>query len=295
MRDKTLFLGNGLNRTLTGGISWEELMVKLGSNEPKGAGVPFPIEFEQIAAQKGCQIGRRNRDPYEDLRKEIVDALPKPRRAEDDVHAVFSVLPFNHVITTNYDRIFEAYLEDLSDSKKNFGSAKNILEAVSSAGDVDVYHAHGIDRLRRTLCLGHEHYASLIGKIRSFFYPNGEDNEGILANLVKGDMGSLQIWPEYLFTNDVAIVGFGLDYCETDIWWLLALRAALFSPHGNNQSFENRITFYRAKIGNEELSVFDSCHDRALQSLGVEVRTETSASYKDAYESIAAEIRKSWA
>lgn len=294
MAGKTLFLGNGLNRTLSNGISWQELMGKLGSDEPDGANIPFPIEFEQIAARRGCQIGRRDKDPYKDLRKEIVDVVSGLRCDDCSVHSVFAKLPFDHVVTTNYDQTFENQLRNLKATNKNFGSTRNILEAVSAAGDVDIYHAHGIDKFKRTLCLGHEHYISLIGKIRKSFYPNGEEDNGILADLIRCEIPSLGIWPEYLFTSDVAIVGFGLDYCETDIWWLLALRAAIFSPHGELQNKGNEITFYKAQIRGEAKSVSDACHARALESLGVRVQQEFGKTYKEAYLKIAEAIEESW-
>ncbi|WP_417571127.1 hypothetical protein [Parolsenella catena] len=294
MRDKTLFLGNGLNRTLPNGISWQELMERLGSSEPEGANVPFPIEFEQIAAQRGCQIGRRGEDPYKDLRNEIADNLPNPQNISSEVHSAFSLLPFTHVVTTNYDQIFEGQIRGVVQSDKNFGSARNILEPVSHTTDADFYHAHGTTRLKRTLCLGHEHYISLIGKIRRVFYPNGEDNSEVLIDLITGKNKSLGIWPEYMFTNDVAIAGFGLDYCETDIWWLLALRAAIFSPQSSIQSYGNKVVFYKAKVGNQSTDIYDSCHTGALQSLGVEVKQIQGDSYADAYKKIAACISKSW-
>lgn len=75
MKRKTLFLGNGLNRTLKGGVSWSELMRKLGSQEPEGSNVPFPIEFEQLAARRGCLVGKRHVDPYKDLRNMIVEEV----------------------------------------------------------------------------------------------------------------------------------------------------------------------------------------------------------------------------
>lgn len=295
MRDKTLFLGNGLNRTLPDGISWQGLMGKLGSNEPEGANVPFPIEFEQIAARRGCQIGRRDKDPYKELRQEIVDELVNLKCDGSSVHSAYAKLPFNHVVTTNYDQAFETQFRGLQVSSKNFGSTRNILEAVSAAGDFDVYHAHGVDVLKRTLCLGHEHYASLIGKIRRYFYPNGDDDNNILADLILNKVPSWGIWPEYLFTTDVAIVGFGLDYCETDIWWLLALRASTFNPHSGLQSRENQITFYEARIEGEPLSIHDKCHSDAIGALGVEVRPMFGRTYKEAYLKIAKEIEKSWA
>ena len=77
MKRKTLFLGNGLNRTLKGGVSWSELMRKLGSQEPEGSNVPFPIEFEATWLHDvDCLVGKRPcRIPYKDLRNMIVEEV----------------------------------------------------------------------------------------------------------------------------------------------------------------------------------------------------------------------------
>ena len=163
MNQKTLFLGNGLNRTLNGGISWAELMRKLGSQEPEGSNVPFPIEFEQLAARRGCLVGKRHVDPYKDLRDMIVKELCNEPDTSDSVRRCFRDLPFDHMVTTNYDRIFDNQYK-LEAIVSNPGSSRNILGPIYKSGNRDFYHAHGIDKWKNTLCLGHEHYAALIGK-----------------------------------------------------------------------------------------------------------------------------------
>lgn len=75
MTEKTLFIGNGLNRTLNNGMAWGDLMARLGAHAHNGIDAPFPIEYEAIAAQRGGQLGYFG-DPYKDLRSEIADFLP---------------------------------------------------------------------------------------------------------------------------------------------------------------------------------------------------------------------------
>lgn len=292
--DKTLLLGNGLNRTLSEGFSWEDLMAKLDNRKEEDSNVPFPIRFEQIAARRGCRIGKRRNDPYKELREEIADEVSSFKAPNDAVHAHFVKLPFQHVVTTNYDQVFEGFFRGLTSECTNPGSSRNILGAIWRANDVDFYHAHGIDKWKNTLCLGHEHYASLIGKIRNAFYPNGEDENSLLDDLVKGNIDNLRIWPEYLFTSNVAIVGLGLDYCETDLWWLLALRAAVFSSHNKLMNYENQIIYYRPKIQDSTKTNYELGHTEALESLGIEVRDIEGKDYKDAYKNIADSISEDW-
>lgn len=48
MRDKTLFIGNGLNRTLESGLSWAQLMDEIGSDITEDAEVPFPLVLKKL-------------------------------------------------------------------------------------------------------------------------------------------------------------------------------------------------------------------------------------------------------
>lgn len=226
--DKTLLIGNGLNRTLENGFSWADMLKDLGSDGANSENVPFPIQFEQIAAQRGCIIGKRRSDPYKEIRTEISERIASLVMYAGEAHQAFRNIGMNHVITTNYDGVFESMF-DARKTKENPGSSRNILGAIFETSTIDFYHAHGFGSWKNTLCLGHEHHASLIGKIRNEFFTNNDDEsqENITA-LVTGKRESKHIWSELFFTSDIAIVGLGLDYSEIDLWWLLSMRAALF-------------------------------------------------------------------
>ena len=297
MREKTLFVGNGLNRTIKSSVSWDELMARLGSTEPEGSGVPFPIEFEQIAARNGCSVGRRNIDPYKELRAKLAGIIESTQVDTGPAHEAFKGLPFDHFVTTNYDTVFEKMF-DCKDALTNVGSSRNVLGAIFKSGERDFYHAHGISKWKNTLCLGHEHYATLIGKIRSKFYPGDNERNGKrssnLQDLVTCNAAPIGIWPELFLTSDVAIIGFGLDYSESDIWWLLALRASLFVPHNKLSKFENVVTYYKAEIKGKEISMQESCRLNALASLGVRVERVQANDYEQAYLRAAEMISDEW-
>ncbi len=296
MADKTLILGNGLNRTLETGFSWADLMKRLGSTEPGGANVPFPIEFEQIAARNGCTVGRRREDPYKQLRTNIANLISEMGTLPGGIHLRYSKLSFDHVVTTNYDQIFESAFTDVKSCISNPGSPRNVLGPIFRSGGVDFYHAHGIDKWKGTLCLGHEHYASLIGKIRTEFYPGGEDEQknDHLMDLITGKTPGKGIWPEYLITNDVAIVGFEMGYSESDFWWLLALRSALFARYNGLDDYENHVVYYKPVIGKQSLDVRDERRLGAMEALGVEIKRVPASGYDEAYRQIAELIEKSW-
>lgn len=250
--DKTLLLGNGLNRTLKDGFSWADMLKDLGSDGDGGDSVPFPIQFEEIAAQRGCMIGKRRSDPYKEIRTEISGRIDGLDLCAGEAHLAFRNIGMNHVVTTNCDTVFESMF-DVRKSKENPGSSRNVLDAIFETPTVVFYHAHGLGSWKNTLCLGHEHYASLIGKIRSEFFTNvNDESQENITDLVTGKRESKHIWPELFFTSDIAIVGLGLDYSEIDLWWLLSMRAALFSPNKGLIENENRIIFYQIDCRNEK-------------------------------------------
>lgn len=309
MREKTLFIGNGLNRTLESGLSWAQLMDEIGSDIREDAEVPFPLVFEEIAAKNGASIGRRNSDAYKELKNELACAIDNMHLEPSDAHLYFRDLPFSHFVTTNYDDTFEKMFPDKEDSKVKVGSSRNVLKPTSKSGTKDFYHAHGITKWKNTLCLGHEHYASLIAKIRGELYPSRKDEESdpsdndYVARLIKGEVSS-GIWPEYLFTNDVAIVGLELGYCEVDLWWLLSLRAACFAACKNLSDYDNRIIYFEPVVsdghsngrhGDMRTEQRKRGKEAILRALSVDVRKIRSESYKDAYKKIAEVLKEEWA
>ena len=198
-----------------------------------------------------------------------------------------------HVVTTNYDTVFES-LFNTEKALKNPGSSRNVLGAVFKTSDTHFYHAHGLASWKNTLCLGHEHYVSLIGKIRGEFYTNKDDeSKENLTDLVTGKREPKGIWPELLFATNVAIVGLGLDYSEIDLWWLLSVRAALFSPNKKLSEYENQIVYYQAKTCDQE-SAPARGKKKALESLGVQVKSIPAESYSKAYQEIAKCIDADW-
>ena len=78
---RTLLLGNGLNRTLDNGISWEDLLTQLGAtnDEVHGHSVPFPMLFEQLAARRGVMPSARGRNAYKELKHEVAQSISRLR------------------------------------------------------------------------------------------------------------------------------------------------------------------------------------------------------------------------
>lgn len=293
MTEKTLFIGNGLNRTLNNGMAWGDLMARLGAHAHNRIDAPFPIEYEAIAAQLGGQLGYFG-DPYKDLRSKIADLSAEQMLEPYAVHQRYRDLPFDHFVTTNYDTVFESMYSNNVQAIANIGSTRNILTAVSKNDRVDFYHAHGVAKWKNTICLGHDHYASLIGKIRKEFQIRDDNNYSYLSSVILKMRESTKTWPEYLFTNDVAIVGLSLDYCEIDLWWLLSLRAAIFAPCNGIKSEANCIVYFAIDgHGNCDSGTHSAKYD-VLERLGVEVVRIPQNDYDRGYIEIADTLKARW-
>lgn len=288
----TLFLGNGLNRTINNGLAWANFMKRLGAASREGENVPFPIEFEVTAAKQGCRIGARRSDPYKDLRTKISQIITESDMKVGETHFAFRDLNVSNVITTNYDVLFESLL-DTKSSIGNPGFSRNILGPIFATSTKKFFHAHGLASWKNTLCLGHKHYASLISKMRNELYDGSEDGaRDYLRDLVLGKHDSKGIWPELLFTSNVAIVGFCLDYSEIDIWWLLAMRAALFQPSGGLDKYANQISYYQIDIKSRKKTPYDYGKQEALNALGVEVQLIHADDFTAGYQDIARRIKE---
>lgn len=296
MREKSLLLGNGINRTLDSSVSWAELMKKLGSTATEEDEIPYPIDFEQIAADKGGMVGNRSSDAYKQLRENmssIIEGINKSPAGE--AHQAFRSLGMSNVITTNYDSIFESMFI-CNQLVSNPGGYKNILAPVSEGDGVYFYHAHGLGKWKNTLCLSHEHYISLITKIRNLFFTDSDDeNKENLTEIIKGENATTRTWPELLFTTDVAIVGLELDYSEIDFWWLLAQRAAIFAPCHNLTEFENSIVYYYVDCPMAQKSSSFYGRMNALKALGVSAQSVDAKDFPSGYKKMAGMIRESWA
>ena len=291
---RTLLLGNGLNRTLDGGISWSNLLSKLGAfdDETHGGSVPFPILFEQLAAKRGVMPSARERNAYQELKREVAQTISGRPDIPGNIHYRFASLPYSNIITTNYDEIIESTYERLDRIVTNPGSSRNILKAYSTVDDIPVFHAHGNAKWPGTMCLGYEHYISLIVKIRGELYPaqsdKDSDSRSYLENLIRSSSGNEEIWPMLLFTTDVDIVGLGLSYSEIDLWWLLSLRASLFMTQESMRPYANEITYYAVKT--KEQGDFDSSRLEILRSLDVNVVLINEETFLKGYEAAADHI-----
>jgi hypothetical protein len=173
-------------------------------------------------------------------------------------------------MTTNYDYCIERSLGYSFDQTKgkHLKRPKYSLYRYNSVGEHKVWHIHGecdngyngklTNFPEASILIGFEHYADYLEKIHNLL----KDNSGRgLAQLIDN---AQENWVHLFFTRDIDIIGFGLDFTETHLWFILNFRARL---KRKGAGLLNRIRWIIP-----EFSVPDQQERiEVLQALGVEV------------------------
>ena len=127
-----------------------------------------------------------------------------------------------------------------------------------------VWHIHGeLEDSRRlsqgseyyhqqSIMIGYEHYALYLEKIQENYRGKGgiqkPENQSLESRIRNGYTGIY--WFDYFFTHDVYILGFGLDFSENHLWWLINTRAIMMrrKTQKNLVGISNNITFLMPDI-----------------------------------------------
>ena len=102
-----------------------------------------------------------------------------------------------------------------------------------------LWKIHGDVHSPKSIMLGLDHYCGSIGKIDSYIKGQYALNNNVKVSSMedklksysddKGSNNKLDFlsWVELMFFSNIHIVGFGMDFSETDLWWVLNKRARL--------------------------------------------------------------------
>src|ERR1043166_6383164 len=247
-----LLIGNSPNQLAGSGHSWKELMealckiagMKSTGNEEK----PFTLHFEELLCHfRAARVRRMSGTERKRLRsrsypfRQYLDLQFKLKVAErmrklpvDKVHAALMKLPVQNILTTNYDFCLERAVDpepksaDWKTRERQFS-----LFQRRKAGGRFVFHIHGEVGTPSTIVLGHEAYVESCANIRRYAHGKGNYHRGAKRYLkAKFRRGSGRIhgphaWVDLFMLRDVHIVGFGLEFTEVDIWYLLSYKSRL--------------------------------------------------------------------
>jgi hypothetical protein len=283
--------------------------------------VPSPQKFEYLSGEVGAAITQQGsassapsstRNPFEILKRDLATVMQGMQPFPADVAQGLVDCAPDYLLTTNYDRSLElcygGRMHDLP-----FTATKYLLgpTACSIDGAPSVFHMHGIAKKPSTICIGYEHYMGYVQHIRSRLVESsgGMESAWRMAYMLLGAWPASGTWEELFFTSDMAIVGLGMGYEESDLWELLTIRAAVLRTSDTlrysgipSSVYTNTISYYdveqRAHPGPTVVDdhYWNSTNERAekaqiMQGLLVNVRVVHANSYALGYNEIAQELR----
>ena len=262
-----------------------------------------------IGSFEGTRSSWRLGDSYSDLKKKISSKLENATIRAGVLHKMVFDIGATNIITTNYDYCLEEASGDWDSSKgtKWNSQQKYLLASTGTAKGVRFFHAHGIQNLSSSICIGYEHYMGYVQHMRDILVKSQVDESGVevprISRILRGkEDGNGEQWPVLLFSTDVAIIGLGLSFSEVDLWWLLTFRAAIFSGPDSRDELRNNITYYDVAQSNGDKK--DDCEKKmansakaiALDGLQVNYRPIVRRSYYEGYVDVLRQLRdeSSW-
>lgn len=231
-QEKYLFLGNGMNQLLNV-ISWNELMASVCRNlkvNLKRNDKPYQLFFEQLAFDIN-----NNRLVEENIKelKEIMGAEALKLMPNSLLQLLTGSGKYHQYLTTNYDYCIERALDPKFDPHqfKHLKRPKYSLYRYNLVHKTKVWHIHGecdngysgklVNFPEASILIGFEHYADYFEKVHHLLKdPSGKGLSVLMDN-------ALENWVHLFFTRDIDILGFGLDFTETHLWFIINFRARL--------------------------------------------------------------------
>lgn len=287
---QVLLLGNGLNKAYQG-ASWNELIESIWVNKRITSNAicdaPFPLQAV-IATD----------DSIDEKLKEKPDSFYGVKSI-DEIRAPIEQLlgiGFDHILTTNYSYEIERVACPLVDRDGRYckkltahtGACKNaetryLLHTYNQLpyGDFinKVWHIHGEMRKPQSVVLGHYYYGKLLGKYMAELDKRGNQQKIRQEKYLPPIMDS---WIDAFIMGDVYVLGFGYDFSEMDMWWLLNRKKRENARHG-------KVVFYEPSFGKElKLSMLDT-YGVQTEDLGFRAQ---GPNYKAFYAAAIDDIRK---
>lgn len=295
-RPKILLLGNGINQSFSK-TSWKSMLDSLkthfGTGHIEAEEMPFPLQAILLTENKlaeGVKVVAENVIRF--------DISPEQK---DLFERIFD-LGFDAILTTNYS--YE--LEEALDSKFHPESLphKNMMHTPFVQNPEKTYamhtyyrfehqgryqnlwHIHGEARKPKSIVLGHDYYGRLLGKYREYLYKQTYFRNDTLEHGVEVDS-----WIDLFMLGDVHVLGFGFDYSEIDLWWLLSAKAGLKNA-GGRTIFYGRPPEAHEEDENKCMVRNLANKHRLLAVLGTEVHCDGPSKYIEMYNHYIDEMKE---
>lgn len=289
--NKAILFGNGMNQVLYDGITWNNMLDELASR--------YGVNCSDLAKSKQYTMVYEQIVICENIKEiELKEAISK--KLSNNVYSksyrYLLETGASSFLTTNY----EHYLEEELKKKyliKNVKETENIYSIrrkveFETTNNISIWNIHGSIRDPKSIMLGLDHYCGYIGKIDAYIkghYSFDEDKENIKIFSIEDKLKQIKAsfdnssWIEHFFKSDLFILGLGMAFVETDLWWILNKRARMKKSSKTSNLIHNKIVCY---------GDFDNAKKNLLESFGVEVvLKKDNQNYDEFFLSIVNDIK----
>jgi hypothetical protein len=277
-RPQVLLLGNGLIRSYSAlTLSWKDLVYRIGTDSsiPYSVNIPLPMEIvlrthghvqNVLRDHRKALYGRIDSEQFRAKLLRLLDA------------------GFDDILTTNYSyELEEAALgkatltdEELAHLRRYIGFRKKkekryLLHTYHKLSDPEnrIWHIHGEAANPDSIVIGHYYYGTLTSQCQSITKRREKDHW-------KYRECARNSWVDAFLTGDVYVLGFGFDYSETDLWWLMSKKARMKKKH------TGKVYIYRPRL-QEEFSVkYQLLQDYGASVISLGMYDSKSAPEEDA-------------
>ncbi|MBO4846463.1 MAG: hypothetical protein J5525_09165 [Lachnospiraceae bacterium] len=106
-----------------------------------------------------------------------------------------------------------------------------------------IWHIHGEACTAKTMVMSQYYYGYKISAIQDYLKANMSYYK---ACENRGEKPVVKSWIDLFLLRDIYIVGFGMDFSESDFWWLTCYKR-LYFPHTKIYSFEPNLIYGDSK------------------------------------------------
>ena len=292
-RPKVLLLGNGIVQAFGKGKSWNKFLGAIKGDddftlEAKKYQMPMPLKATMLtgnsAQSKIKEFCTENQDWGLSVNKRQKEFLQK-----------LLALNFDHILTTNYSceiecaslnipKISKEYIKEKQcfystenekgSQRKFYITTFNRIKDTINGGEHDIWHIHGDVALPDSIALNNEYYGKLVGRYQKWITENHAPEK-------------IKSWIDAFLYGDLYILGFGMNFDETDLWWLLEYKA-------KNENFGKTVFFDKDLKKAAKEGTRSWCKRKLLEVLKVKIEDCgcKTDNYKDFYKKACEDIKK---
>ena len=227
---RVLFAGNGVALRMGAANKWNEIIAEFAEE--------YDPQLDRKLLKKlpyNMQIVAATRDNVDKSMVELCQKLKEITLNEEQKAFGKRILslPFDRIITTNYTYELERSVSEnkvfrcryFEKKRERDMSLFGYIPVTIGEEEKHIWHIHGHACAPNSVIMGHYFYGKLLSSIQSYI-PKMLKGWRMRQN-IDGDF-EIRSWVDSFMTDDVYMVGFGMDLCEADIWWLACCKKRHF-------------------------------------------------------------------